>query len=62
MGGLGLLAGQLRALLRDLASAAAARIGFKRLGREAFRRARPPLHRLLASGAAGSRRAHALGE
>lgn len=53
LGGWGLLPGQLRFLARDLAAGAAARLLFRRMGREAFRTVKPPLHRLLATGRAG---------
>jgi hypothetical protein len=54
MGGWDLLPGQLPHLGRDLSAASAARLAFKRLGREAFRTVKPPLHRLMAQGLAGS--------
>jgi hypothetical protein len=54
MGGWDLLPGQLLHLGRDLFAARAARLAFKRLGREAFRTVKPPLHRLVAQGLAGS--------
>jgi hypothetical protein len=54
MGGWDLLPGQLSQVGRDLAAASAARVVFKRLGREAFRTVKPPLHRLVAQGLAGS--------
>ncbi|MEZ4453141.1 MAG: tryptophan 7-halogenase [Nannocystaceae bacterium] len=55
LGGLGLLPGQLRPLARDLVAAGAARVVLPRIGREAFRRVTPPLHRLIAAGVAGER-------
>ncbi len=54
LGGWGLAAGQLRPLLRDLAVAGAAPFLLPRLGRAAFRSVKPPLHRLVAAGAAGA--------
>lgn len=54
IGGWGLAAGQVRPLLRDLAVARAAPLLLTRIGRDAFRRVTPPLHRLVAAGAAGA--------
>lgn len=54
MGGWDLLAGQLPEVGRDLAAASAARVVLKRLGREAFRAVKPPLHRLVAQRLAGA--------
>ena len=54
LGGWGLAAGQVRPLLRDLAVARAAPLILRRIGRDAFRSVRPPLHRLIAAGAAGA--------
>lgn len=46
-----LLPAQARHLARDLA--AATRVLLPRIGRDAFARVRPPLHRLTAAGRAG---------
>jgi flavin-dependent dehydrogenase len=53
LGGWRLLPGQARFLARDLATAAAVRLLFRRLGREGLAGIRPPLHRLAAAGLAG---------
>lgn len=54
LGGWHLLRPQLRSLARDVAASLAARLLFKRMGREAFRSVSPPLRRLIAAGAAGA--------
>jgi flavin-dependent dehydrogenase len=53
MGGLDLLPRQLGEVGRDVAAASAMRLLFRRIGREAFRSVKPPLHRLVKTGVAG---------
>lgn len=53
LGGWQLLPGQLRPFARDVAAGVAARLLLARIGREAFRSVKPPLHRIVAAGIAG---------
>jgi flavin-dependent dehydrogenase len=54
MGGSDIVRAQVPIALGELARASATRLLFKRVGREAFRSVRPPLHRIVKAGVAGA--------